>query len=306
MTLAPLNVNKIVENVMKMLQRLIGEDIAVVTDLAPDVWTVEGDSGNIENVLVNLAVNARDAMPRGGKLTIKTENVMVDEELCKSFPEARPAEFACLSVTDRGTGMDKETIEHIFEPFFTTKEAGKGTGLGLSVVYGIVKQHEGWISVYSEPGQGTTFRVYLPASTARPEEVREEPVSLETLQGSGERILLVEDDEVVKAFAAKALHHNGYKVFEAADATEAVNIFEREGGRFDLIFSDVVLPDQNGLELAEKFLSLRPGLPILLSTGYADQKAHWPVIRERGLPLLQKPYALAELLKAIKETMDQK
>ncbi len=303
MTLVHLNVNRTVDNLMKMLQRLIGEDVAVETDLASDIWTVQGDAGNIEHVIMNLAVNARDALPKGGRLTIKTENVVVDEEFCKVVPEARPARFVCLSVTDTGTGIDQGILEHIFEPFFTTKETGRGTGLGLSVVYGIVKQHEGWINVYSEPGQGTTFRVYLPACFGTPEEEVAEPISLDELQGDGQRILLVEDDEKVRSFAARALVANGHQVFEAGDVAEALALFRREKGRFDLLFSDVVLPDENGLELANRILSLKPELPVLLCTGYADDKAHWPLIRERGLPFLQKPYALAALLKAVKGAM---
>jgi two-component system cell cycle sensor histidine kinase/response regulator CckA len=305
MTLTSLNINQLVENLLKMLERLIGEDIAVETDLDRDVWTVQGDAGNIEHVVMNLAVNARDAMPKGGRLTIKSENVIVDEEFCKAVPEARPARFTCLAVTDTGIGMEQETLQHIFEPFFTTKETGRGTGLGLSVVYGIVKQHDGWVNVYSEPGQGTTFRVYLPACFGRPEEKTAEAVSLEELQGNGERILLVEDDDEVRTFAAKALVANGHQVFEAANAEEAVTVFEREAGRFDLLFSDVVLPDGNGLELAEEVLARKPELPILLSTGYADEKAHWPLIRERGFPFLQKPYALAVLLQAVQGAMER-
>lgn len=299
-----LNINRTVEHLQEMLNRLIGEDIAINIDLDPDLWTARADEASIEQVIMNLAVNAREAMPKGGKLIIKTENVTLDEENCKLIPEARPARYVCLSVTDTGVGMDEQIIQHIFEPFFTTKEVGKGAGLGLSVVHGIVKQHEGWISVYSEPGQGSTFEVYLPALAIKPQDQTEKTISLEELQGSGERILLVEDEEGVREYLTRALDENGYIVFEAANAKEATDIFEREKGEFHLVFTDVVLSDLGGLELVDQLLSRKPQLGVLLSSGYADEKSQRPVIRERGFRFIPKPYALPDVLRAIREAME--
>jgi PAS domain S-box-containing protein len=301
--LSPLNINRTVDDLLKMLNRLIGEDIAVNTDLEPDLWTVQADAGNIEQVIMNLAVNARDAMPEGGKLTIKTENVTIDEDYCKVFPHARPGKYVCLSVEDTGTGMDKEIIQHIFEPFFSTKEAGRGTGLGLSVVYGIVKQHKGWINVHSEPGRGSTFKVYLPAFSAKLEDETKEKSSLEEFQGSGERILLVEDEKGVRELTKKILRKNGYVVFEAANAKEALDIFEKERGKFHLVLSDVVLPDKSGLQLVHQLLSFKPELRVILSTGYTDEKSQWPIIREKGFRVLQKPYNLPDMLRAIRDAI---
>lgn len=303
MELTPLNINQTVDSLLKMLNRLIGEDIAIKTDLEPDLWTVRANEGKIEQVIMNLAGNARDAMPEGGELIIKTENVTLDEDYCKVIPESRPGKFVYLSVADTGVGMDKEILQRIFEPFFSTKEVG--TGLGLSVVYGIVKEHEGWINVYSEPGQGSTFKVYLPAFYVEPEDETEETVSLQELRGRGERILLVEDEEGVREFVRRALSENGYVVFEATSAEEALDIFERAKGRFRLVFSDVVLPDESGLQLVDQLLFRKPELRVLLSSGYADQKSQWPVICERGFRFLQKPYALPDLLRAIREAVEQ-
>jgi len=303
MEVTSLNINETVEDLLNMLKRLIGEDIAINTYLEPDIFTVRADAGNIEQVIMNLAVNARDAMPEGGKLTITTENVTLSEEQCTTIPEAQPGKYACLSVADTGVGIEKEIIEYIFEPFFSTKEPGEGTGLGLSVVYGIAKQHGGWINVYSEPGQGSTFKLYLPAIPGKPEANTKEPILAQKLQGNGERILLVEDDGRVREFLAEALNENGLIVFEAANAREALDIFDSEQGEFHLVFSDVVLPDINGFQLAEQILSRKPELPVLLGSGYIQDESQWSAIPERGFQLLTKPYTLAELLRAVREAM---
>jgi two-component system cell cycle sensor histidine kinase/response regulator CckA len=297
-----LDINALVTDIGKMLRRLIGEDVELITNLGPGLGRVKADPGQIEQVVMNLTVNARDAMPQGGRLTVKTDNVNLDEGYCKIFPQARPGRFVCLSVEDTGIGIDKETLQYIFEPFFSTRE--EGTGLGLAVAYGLVKQHEGWINVYSEPGQGSTFRVYLPAFSVEPEDEVKETTSLQELQGRGERILLVEDEEVVREYTMKALDRNGYFVFEAANVQEALDIFEREGGKFQLALSDVVLPDGTGLQLIDQLLSRNPELSVLLSSGYTDRKSQWPLIRERGIRFLQKPYALPDLLRAIRGAME--
>jgi signal transduction histidine kinase len=301
MKMSSLILDKIIENLQKMLYRLLGENISIQTDLEPELWTVHADRGTIEQVIVNLVVNSRDAMPDGGVLTIKTENVVLDDEYCKSSSEAKPGKYVRLSVVDDGEGIDKEIMEHIFEPFFSTKGPGQGTGLGLSVVYGIIKQHEGWIDVLSEKGKGSAFEIYLPVNTLRIEEKEEEKISLKKLQGSGKRILLVEDEKSVCEFTAKGLNRNGYVVFTAHNAREAFELFQKEEGNFDLIFSDVGLPGQSGLEFVEQIQADTPDLKLLLSSGYTDHKSQWPIIREKGFKFLQKPYALTDLLRVIKD-----
>lgn len=299
------NLNDIVLGIQKMLRRLIGEDIELVTVLGPGVKPIKADPGQIEQVIMNLAVNARDAMSNGGTLSIKTENVLVDADQCRFMPEARPGYFVRLSIEDTGIGMDEEVMQHLFEPFFTTKEVGKGTGLGLAVVYGIVKQHNGWINVYSEPGHGSTFRVYLPACVEEGEILPETLYEFvqEELRGDGARVLLVEDERDVRAAVRRTLDENGYIVFEAADASEAVTIYNKEKGRFDLLFSDVVLPGQNGIQLAEELAARNKRLRVLLSSGYTGERARWSIIQERGFHFLQKPFGSPDLLRAIKETL---
>lgn len=296
------NLNAAVVEVGEMLGRIVGEDIDLITVLEPRLEWLKADPGQIGQVIVNLVVNAREAMPQGGKLTIKTENVVLDQREAQSIPEARAGPYVCLSITDTGVGIDKKIIEQIFEPFFSTKETG--SGLGLSVVHGIVKQHEGWIDVYSEPGKGSTFKVYLPTfSEGVRDDLKERP-SLHGLGGKGERILLVEDEESVREFVTGVLTNNGYVVFGAAIVEEALSVFEREGGNFDLVFSDVVLPDKNGLELVDHLLHLKPELHVLLSSGYTDDKSQWPAIRKRGFMFLQKPYAVVDLLRMVREALE--
>ena len=301
--MTPLNLNSTIEDMMKMLNRLIGEDISITTKLTEDLWTVNADPGTIEQVLMNLVVNARDAMPEGGKITIKTENVHIDKKYCRIHRYARPGKFVCLSVQDTGIGMEEVVINQVFEPFFSTKKPGKGTGLGLSVVYGIVKKHDGWIDVKSSPGKGAIFKIYLPAISTKPDEKQEASVSLLAVRGSGERILLVEDDEVVRRFTAKGLSENGYRVFVAANVQEALDIFHKHEGDFDLIFSDVVLSDERGPKLVEQLLKLNPEINILLASGYSDEKSDWSVIKKRKYPYLQKPYSLFELLKCVSDVL---
>ena len=300
-----LELNTVMKKMEEMLRHLIGEDIELITEFEPAPGYMEADEGQVEQVLMNLVVNARDAMPEGGKLTIRTENVNIDEYYCKIYSYARPGKFVCISVEDTGVGMDKDTISHIFDPFFTTKEEGKGTGLGLSVIYGILKQHEGWINVYSETGKGTVFKCYLPASFVSEEEEAEEEISLKGLQGHGERVLLVEDEEMLRGFAAGTLRENGYVVFEAEAAEEALDLFEKEKREFHIVFSDVVLPDINGIRLVEQLLSQKPELKVLLCSGYLDNKSRWPIVQERGFNFLQKPFTLYGLLQAFKKAIKQ-
>ncbi|MDY6880663.1 MAG: response regulator [Desulfatiglans sp.] len=299
----PLNLSRTVENMLKMLKRLIGEDISIGADCDPDLWTVKADEGNTEQVLMNLSVNARDAMPEGGSIHITTENVVVDLERCKTMPDARPGKYVRLSVADTGVGMDSETLLRIFEPFFTTKGAGAGTGLGLSVVYGIVKEHDGWIEVVSEQGKGTTFRICMPAVPLKVEEKTDPIVPTQELKGHNERILLVEDEDGVREFATRALRKSGYVVFECGNAKEGLDIFKKENGDFQLVFSDVVLPGENGVQLVTKLLGRKPGLRVLLCSGYTDQKSHRQIVIDKGFPFLQKPYSVVNLLKTVKEIL---
>ena len=303
MKLTVLDLNKTIEGLLSMLQRLLAEHIEVHTHFDPELWTIEGDRGTLEQTVMNLVVNARDAMPKGGDVVIRTENVVVDDFYCRTVPEARIGRFVRLSISDTGYGMNKETLKHVFEPFFTTKGMGKGTGLGLSVIYGIVMEHNGWINVYSEVGKGSVFKIYFPALQVDEIIEMEERLSLKEFFGSGERILVVEDESNVREFTKRALVKYGYKVFLGANAEESKEVFREEGGQFDLIFSDVVLPDGNGVDLIEDFLREKPDLNIILTSGYTENESNWSVISERGYPFLQKPFSLIELLRKIKTTI---
>jgi len=299
-----LNLGAVVADMKKMLRRLIGEDIELVMVLTPGLAQIKADPGQMEQVIMNLIINARDAMPRGGKLTIKTGNVILSENDCKHLPKAWPGTFVCLSVEDTGTGIDKDIIDRIFEPFFTTKGPVEGTGLGLSTVYGIVSQHGGWIDVCNKPKQGAIFKVYLPAVTAEREDEAEESISLCELQGSGERILLVEDEREVREVISKLLSENGYIVSEAGSAEEAMDIFAKEMGDFHLVFSDVVLSGKDGLQLVEQLMLGKPELRVLLTSGYSDERSRWLDVQERGLRFVQKPLTLADLLRATRQALE--
>jgi PAS domain S-box-containing protein len=296
---ASVNLNAIVENIRKMLERLIGENIHLTTRLTPDLKLINADFGQMEQIVMNLAVNARDAMPEGGRIHLKTENVVIDEKYCHQSTYAAPGEFVRLIVEDSGAGMDREMMDKIFDPFFSTKGPGHGTGLGLSVVYGVVKQHQGWINVYSEPGHGTTFKIYLPASQETPqpsacETIPQKPESLID-QGNHERILLLEDQMEVRELIVTALTESGYIVQEAATIAEARDWMTRAGDEFDLLFTDVILPDGNGIGFAEQVISLNPAIKVLISSGYTEESSRPGVIDRNGFHFLQKPYPLKQL-----------
>jgi two-component system cell cycle sensor histidine kinase/response regulator CckA len=300
---APIDLGELVVRMEPMLRRLIGEDIELIIEAGPDLAAVKADAGQIEQVVMNLALNARDAMPDGGRLTIETRAGILDEEACRAVSDAKPGQCVCLSVADTGTGIEKDVLRHIFEPFYTTKPTGQGTGLGLSVVYGVVRQHEGRIEVRSDPGQGCVVQICLPAVAGEAEEQIQEKVAALDVRGNGERILLVEDEEGVRSLAARALASKGFVVFEAANAKEAADILDREKGEFDLVFCDVVLPDRSGVEFAEELRSSGRGVPILLTSGYTDRRLQWPVIEKRGYKFLSKPYELVDMVRAVKDTM---
>lgn len=302
--LNPINLNDIVRNMDGMLRRIIGENIQLQTNLDPSLSLANADASQIEAIITNLAANGHDAMPEGGRLTITTANVTLAKQDAIMMPDATPGSFVCLSISDTGKGMDNETIQHLFEPFYSTKDIGKGTGLGLATVYGIARQHNGWVNVYSQLSQGSTFKLYLPIFTGeRQEQNIEETFLSENQKGHGQRILVVEDEQSVQNLATMVLRANGYQVMVASTGQEALDIFKKEKGTIDLVFTDVVLPDINGLQLAEQFLAQQPNLQLLMTSGYSDQKSRWPTIHERGWPFLQKPYPVAALLQAVAHAM---
>jgi len=303
----PLNLNSQVRNLQKMLGRILGEDVVIDLDLDKDIWTVNADAGNIDQVLTNLSLNARDAMPGGGALTIQTWNVEIDSDYCDLVPEAKQGRYILLSVSDEGGGMGKEVQEHLFDPFFTTKGPGKGTGLGLSVVYGIVQAHEGWITVESQVNRGSRFDIHLPAVAQNAEAIdtHYKPVSLAAFQGQGERILLVEDEFSLRQVTQRALADRGYAVEACSTATEATEAFHKAAPPFDLILSDVVLPDGRGTDLVLGFLREQPELPAILVTGYTDERGDWERVRQAGLSVLRKPVPMAFLLKYVQEALNK-
>jgi len=298
-----LDLNTVVEGVAPMLRRLIGEDIELLTRLGPGLGHVEADPGQITQIIVNLAVNARDAMPGGGRLTIETDNVDLDETYAdRRAPDVRPGPFIMLAVGDTGIGMDEEIQSHVFEPFFTTKESGKGTGLGLATVYGIVKQSNGHVGVYSEPGKGTTFKIYLPR-VAQPADALAPDAGVMPGGGS-ETILLVEDDDRVRALACEVLGEHGYTVLEARHGSDALDISQRYHGAIQLLLTDVVMPGMGGRELAGRLRRDRPQMKILYMSGYtADTIAHHGVLDE-GEAFLSKPVLPRMLASKVRETID--
>ena len=304
--LAPkiLGVHSVVADMEKILRRLIGEDIELRVSAAPDLWLVRADRSQIEQVIMNLAVNARDAMPSGGRLTIETANVELDGSFSHSPTVLAPGKYVMLAVTDNGSGMDSKTQAHIFEPFFTTKEKGKGTGLGLATVYGIVKQSGGYIWVYSEPGRGTTFKIYLPrvqgsgvvTGRDRPGEITE------SLRGT-EVVLLVEDEAGVRELAREYLQLSGYTVLEARDGHVALELANMHSGPIHLLMTDVVMPGISGRELAQRVLKIRPEIKILYMSGYTDQAVVHQGILESDAILLQKPFSMATLASKLREIL---
>ena len=297
-----LDLNDTIANMLKMLRRLIGEDIELIWKPGPDLWPVKVDPAQIDQVLANLAVNARDAIAGVGKLSIETENVVVDQAYAQTRMGFIPGEYVMLAVSDTGTGMDKQVLEHIFEPFFTTKSVGKGTGLGLSTVYGIVKQNNGLINVYSEPDHGTTFRIYLPRTESM-DEVKTTVSEEKPLRGT-QTILLVEDEESILNLGKVILTEFGYTVLTAQTPGEAVNLAERHKGPLHLLIADVVMPEMNGRELEEKISALRPGIKTLFMSGYtADVIAHQGVL-EAGIKFLEKPFSLRTLAEKVREALE--
>ena len=303
LTPAVLNLNDLVAEMLKMLPRLIGEDIAVSTSLAADLGRVKADHGQVEQVIMNLAVNARDAMPSGGQLRIETANRELDQGYVRHHPGARPGQYVMLSVVDSGTGIDAETLAHIFEPFFTTKELGKGTGLGLATVYGVVKQSEGYVWVDSELGKGASFQIFLP----RVEEEQTAQVPMKTLEGQGagasETILLVEDSEPLRKLTRSFLESHGFDVLVAQNGEEAIDVEARTSKKIHLLLTDVVMPGINGRVLAERLHLKQREMKVLYISGYTDSFIAIHGVLERGMTLLNKPYTEDELVQKVRETL---
>ncbi len=296
------SLNTVVEGLQKILRRVIGEDIEVTIALAPDLESVRADVGQLEQVLMNLVVNARDAMPTGGRLTVETANVEHDPEYARDREAAAVRRFAMLAVTDTGCGMDEATKARIFEPFFTTKETGKGTGLGLATVYGIVKQAGGFIWVYSEPGQGTSFKIYLPAVDATAE--RTTAASTTPAPRGTETVLLVEDAAAVRAVTKQMLERQGYTVLEAPDGEVGLRLAQRHRGVIHLLLTDVVMPRIGGRELAEQLTRLRPDVKVLYASGYTDDSVVRHGILESGTAYLQKPFSPESLARKVRDVLD--
>ena len=298
------DLNEVVADMEQMLERLIGEDIQLVSIRSSGLGQVKADPGQIEQVILNLVVNARDAMPQGGKLTIETANVELDEDYARTHVAVQPSAHVMLGVSDSGCGMDAETQAHLFEPFFTTKKKGEGTRLGLATVYGIVKQSGGNMWVYSEPGQGATFKVYLPRVGEAAETIAP-PTPVADSASGVETILLVEDEKAVRELAARTLERNGYTVLAAGDAAEATQLAQRHRRRIHLLLTDVVMPEVNGRQLAQQLASLRPGIKVLYMSGYTDDAVVHHGVLEPGVAFLQKPFTAADLARKVRQTLER-
>ncbi len=298
-----LDLNNLITDLGGMLKRLLGEDVDVRVSLHPDLGNVKADPVQLEQVLLNLAVNARDAMPEGGKLTIETANITFEGQYTERHPIAQAGSYVMIAVSDTGCGMDRETQTHIFEPFFTTKERGKGTGLGLATVYGIIKQSGGFIWVYSEPGHGTTFKLYLPRVEQAAQPIKQVTSSGEIPTGT-ETVLLVEDEASLLSLTSDYLQKKGYTVLEAADGAEGLEIAKRNGDSISLLITDVIMPKMNGRELTQSIRQFNPGMKVLYVSGYTDETIAHQGVLEAGTPLLEKPFALQDLGRKVRQILD--
>jgi two-component system cell cycle sensor histidine kinase/response regulator CckA len=295
--------NPLIVESERMLQRLIGEDIELVSRLASDLWSVNADPGQISQVVMNLAVNSRDAMPTGGMITIETRNVDVGDDLAPTRTMVTPGAYVQLTISDTGSGMTPDVVARVFEPFFTTKEVGKGTGLGLSVVHGIVEQCGGHVDVYTESGIGTAFKVYLPAvrGAAEHADATREPGEKEY---GTETVLLVEDDAAVRKFAAMSLRQYGYYVLEASNGPEGLYMLNTRGGKLDLLITDVIMPGMNGRQLAEAVEARFPEIQVLYMSGYTDDAIVKHGVLESEIQFLSKPFTHDGLVRKVREVLD--
>jgi two-component system, cell cycle sensor histidine kinase and response regulator CckA len=298
-----LALNMVVAEMNKMLQRVIGEDIELKTVLTPDLWMVKADPSQMEQVILNLAINARDAMPEGGRLTIETDNAVIDEDYAAGHLGVQPGDYVLLALSDTGYGMSQEVKAHIFEPFFTTKEIGKGTGLGLATVFGIVKQNGGDIWVYSEEGFGTTIKIYLPRAEQATLPLASPEIGAEMPTGD-ETILLVEDDLAVREVARRVLERQGYTLIEAQRGKEALHLLAQQPGKVHLLLTDVIMPEISGKELSQKATALSPGLKTLFMSGYTDETITHHGVLEPGVAFLQKPFSPIALTRKVRAVLD--
>ena len=302
----PIDIDRLVLGISDMLNRALGEIVELEIVTSPGLWRVEADPNQLESALLNLAVNARDAMPGGGKLTIETTNVRLEDSYAANHAEVSPGQYIAISVTDTGTGMSKETISRVFEPFYTTKEVGKGSGLGLSMVYGFVKQSGGHVTIYSEEGHGTTVKIYLPRLLG--EQVVEDEAHLtQGLERSRrqETILVVEDDDDVRAYTVDCLRELGYRVLEAHDGASGLRLIERQADPIDLLFTDVVMPNITGRELADKARALQPGLKVLYTSGYTRDAIIHGGRLDPGVDMIAKPFTYQALGQQIRDVLDR-
>jgi PAS domain S-box-containing protein len=299
-----MNLNSVVEDMGKLLPRLIGEDIELVIRAAPAIGAIRADASQMEQMIMNLAVNARDAMPSGGKLTIETSNAELDYVYASAHPIVRPGQYVLLAVSDTGTGMDEETQAHIFEPFFTTKEQGKGTGLGLATVYGVVKQSGGFIWVYSELGKGTSFKIYLPRVDQQTEKAGAPITSSEAPRGT-EIVLLAEDEQDVREVAREFLESGGYTVLEARNGADALQIAAKHTGSIDLLVTDMVMPGMSGQELAGRLQQSRSGLRVIYMSGYSEHAAAEAAQADSSIRLLTKPFSRIAILRLVRQTLNE-
>jgi two-component system cell cycle sensor histidine kinase/response regulator CckA len=297
----PLDLNDLIKNTQKTLSRLIGEDIELCFNPGEDLWKINFDPSQVDQILINLAVNARDAMLNGGQLTIETANVQLDEAYCREHLADTPGDYVMLSVKDSGVGMDKETLSHAFEPFFTTKEVGKGTGLGLSTIYGIIKQNGGSIHVYSEPARGTAFKIYIPRKMQEDEIAATTEDSL-VISGS-ETILLVEDEDMVRDMTTAMLEKIGYSVRVAETPQEALLFCENNDIPIDLLITDVVMPEMNGTELRDRIKAIRPGIKVLFMSGYTSNVIGHHGVLDKGVHFVQKPFGLKGLARKVRDAI---
>jgi len=303
LTPAVIDLNEIVSGMRTLLERVLGEDVDIIMDLDPSLGHVTADPGQLEQVILNMAVNARDAMPVGGQLTLETRHVDVDPIAARQMVELAPGPYEVLSIGDTGVGMDAATVARVFEPFFTTKAVGKGTGLGLATAYGIIKQSGGHVTVYSEPGSGATFRIYLP----RTETSESAPVAVEeaAARRGTEVVLLAEDDANLRALTRDILASSGYTVLESQDVEDALRIAERQDGTVHLLLTDVVMPHMSGRALAEAVRRFRPDVKVLYMSGYTDDAIVHHGVLDPGIALLQKPFTPAVLARKVREVLDR-
>jgi two-component system, cell cycle sensor histidine kinase and response regulator CckA len=300
--LEPVNLNEVIDQSILFLTRTLGPTIAIEKQLAPDLGIVKADMTQIQQILINLSVNSRDAMPEGGRIFIQTSNILLDQSYAENFAITKPGPHVLLSFTDTGHGMDKNTLNRAFEPFFTTKPVGKGTGLGLSIVYGIVKNHDGLVKIYSEVGRGTTFKIYLPIVQDREKtKVLEDTV----IKGGRETVLVIDDEEMILNMAASLLEHFGYKCLTACNGVEGLEIYKTQGKKIDLVLLDIVMPRMSGPEVLREIMKINPGARVIMSSGFSIQSEK-ELLDNGVMAFVSKPYPTRILVQTIREVLDRK